>query len=111
MALVFIDFSKAFDSVDREMMFNILALYGIPTAIIDAIKVCVKINDAFYSFVYYFFIIASIFSIFGMTTETVFVHPRKRKNSKNNIFHFPKWGVKILELLKFSYFLEKNHRM
>ena len=38
-ALVFIDFSKAFDSVDREMMFNILALYGIPTAIIDAIKI------------------------------------------------------------------------
>ena len=38
-ALVFIDFSKAFDSVDREMMFKILSLYGIPTVIIDAIKI------------------------------------------------------------------------
>ena len=38
-ALVFIDFSKAFDSVDREMMFKILALYGIPAALIDAIKI------------------------------------------------------------------------
>ena len=38
-ALVFIDFSKAFDSVDREMMFKILSLYGIPTQIIDAIKI------------------------------------------------------------------------
>ena len=39
MALVFIDFSKAFDSVDSEMMFKILALYGIPAALIDAIKI------------------------------------------------------------------------
>ena len=38
-ALVFIDFSKAFESVDREMMFKILSLYGIPTVIIDAIKI------------------------------------------------------------------------
>ena len=38
-ALVFIDFSKAFDSVDRDTMFKILALYGIPAAIIDAIKI------------------------------------------------------------------------
>ena len=38
-ALIFVDFSKAFDSVNREQMFEILKLYGIPTAIIDAIKV------------------------------------------------------------------------
>ena len=38
-AFVFIDFSKVFDSVDREMMFKILSLYGIPTQIIDAIKI------------------------------------------------------------------------
>ena len=39
LALVFVDFSKAFDSVDREKMFEILVLYGIPKKIIDAIKV------------------------------------------------------------------------
>ena len=39
LALVFVDFSKAFDSVDREKMFEILGLYGIPTKIINAIKV------------------------------------------------------------------------
>ena len=39
LALVFVDFSKAFDSVDRDKMFEILGLYGIPTKIINAIKV------------------------------------------------------------------------
>ena len=38
-ALIFVDFSKAFDSVNREKMFEILGLYGIPTKIINAIKV------------------------------------------------------------------------
>ena len=38
-ALVFVDFSKAFDSVDRSKMFEILELYGIPNEIIAAIKV------------------------------------------------------------------------
>lgn len=36
--LVFVDFKKAFDSVDREKMFDILSLYGIPQKIINAIK-------------------------------------------------------------------------
>ena len=36
--LVFVDFKKAFDSVDREKMFDILSLYGIPQKIITAIK-------------------------------------------------------------------------
>ena len=36
---LFVDFSKAFDSVDRDKMFEILGLYGIPTKIINAIKV------------------------------------------------------------------------
>ena len=36
--LVFVDFKKAFDSVDRDTMFDILSLYGIPQKIIDAIK-------------------------------------------------------------------------
>ena len=39
LALVFVDFSKAFDSVDRSKMFEILKLYGIPDKIISAIKV------------------------------------------------------------------------
>ena len=39
LALVFVDFSKAFDSVDRDKMFEILNLYGIPDKIISAIKV------------------------------------------------------------------------
>ena len=39
LALVFVDFSKAFDSVDREKMFEILKLYGIPNTIISAIRV------------------------------------------------------------------------
>ena len=38
-ALVFIDFSKAFDSVDRSKMFEILDLYGVPTQIIETIKI------------------------------------------------------------------------
>ena len=38
-ALIFVDFSKAFDSVNREKMFEILGLYGIPNETIDAIKV------------------------------------------------------------------------
>ena len=38
LALVFVDFSKAFDSVDRQKTFDILKLYGIPPKIIDAIR-------------------------------------------------------------------------
>ena len=37
-ALVFVDFSKAFDSIKREALFHILGLYGIPDPIIKAIK-------------------------------------------------------------------------
>ena len=37
--MVFVDFSKAFDSVDRKKMFEILSLYGIPEEMISAIKV------------------------------------------------------------------------
>lgn len=39
LALVFVDFSKAFDSVDRSKMFEILKLYGLPDDIISAIRV------------------------------------------------------------------------
>ena len=33
------DFSKAFDSINRDKMFEILALYGIPEPLIEAIRV------------------------------------------------------------------------
>lgn len=36
--LCFVDFRKAFDSVSRDVMFEILSLYGIPPQIIGAIK-------------------------------------------------------------------------
>ena len=36
--VTFIDFSKAFDSINREVMWKILAHYGIPLKIINAIK-------------------------------------------------------------------------
>ena len=39
LSLVFVDFSKAFESVDRNKLFEILKLYGIPDKIISAIKV------------------------------------------------------------------------
>ena len=38
-SLIFIDFSKAFDSISRSKMFHILSLYGIPPQIIDAMKI------------------------------------------------------------------------
>ena len=34
----YIDFSKAFDSINRDMMFAILRHYGIPNEIVEAIK-------------------------------------------------------------------------
>ena len=41
-ALTFVDFSKVFDSVNREKMFEILGFYGIPKDTIDAIKVYIR---------------------------------------------------------------------
>ena len=35
---IFVDFMKAFDSIHREVMFEVLALYGIPDKIIKTIK-------------------------------------------------------------------------
>lgn len=43
--LTFIDFSKAFDSINREIMWKILKHYGIPEKIINAIK-CLYDNSA-----------------------------------------------------------------
>ena len=36
--ICFVDFRKAFDSIDREVMFKILPLYGIPQPIVAAIQ-------------------------------------------------------------------------
>ena len=38
LSATFIDFKKAFDSIDRDMMFAILRHYGIPQQIVDAIR-------------------------------------------------------------------------
>ena len=38
LTIVFVDFKKAFDSINREVMFDILSLYGFPDKIIKAIK-------------------------------------------------------------------------
>ena len=37
--MIFVDFRKAFDSINRDQMFLILEAYGIPTEIVNAIKV------------------------------------------------------------------------
>ena len=44
--LLFIDFSKAFDSVDREEMFKIIAAYGVPGKIVNAIRVMYQDTSA-----------------------------------------------------------------
>ena len=46
LALVFIDFSKAFDSIHRDRMFQILRAYGIPSTIVDAIKLIYENSSA-----------------------------------------------------------------
>jgi hypothetical protein len=35
--ITFVDFKKAFDSINREVMFAILRFYGIPAAVVNAI--------------------------------------------------------------------------
>ena len=40
--IIFIDFRKAFDSINRDRMFEILRAYGIPSSVVDAIQVMYK---------------------------------------------------------------------
>ena len=40
--ITFIDFRKAFDSINRKRMFEILSAYGIPSSVVDAIQVMYK---------------------------------------------------------------------
>ena len=44
--MVFIDFSKAFDSIHRDRMFSILEAYGIPPMIVQAIKLIYENSSA-----------------------------------------------------------------
>ena len=46
LAVIFIDFSKAFDSIHRERMFEILKAYGIPPSIVNAIKLIYENSSA-----------------------------------------------------------------
>lgn len=49
MSAVFVDFTKAFDSVDRPRMFEILSGYGIPEETINAIRALYDGSTAFVS--------------------------------------------------------------
>ena len=40
--LTFVDFSKAFDSIHREKLMEILSAYGVPTKIVEAINILYK---------------------------------------------------------------------
>jgi hypothetical protein len=39
---LFIDFKKAYDSVKREVLYNILLEYGIPKKLVRLIKMCLN---------------------------------------------------------------------
>ena len=42
LTVTFVDFKKAFDSINRSVMFSVLRHYGIPKAVVDAIQVLYK---------------------------------------------------------------------
>ena len=44
--ITFVDFRKAFGSIDRKCMFKILLTYGIPPKLVDAIKIVYENNLA-----------------------------------------------------------------
>lgn len=44
--LTFVDFSKAFDSIHRGKLIEILKAYGIPKKIVDAISILYKNTEA-----------------------------------------------------------------
>jgi len=39
---LFIDFQKAYDSIRREVLYNILIEFGIPMKLVRLIKICLK---------------------------------------------------------------------
>jgi len=45
-AAVFTDFMKAYDSIRREVMYNILIESGIPIKLVRLIKMCLNIAES-----------------------------------------------------------------
>lgn len=43
-AVTFIDFKKAFDSIDRKVMFTVLRHYGIPESAVNVISTLYNVN-------------------------------------------------------------------
>jgi hypothetical protein len=41
---LFIDFNKAYDSVGREVLYNILIEFGVPMKLVRLIKMCLNEN-------------------------------------------------------------------
>ena len=39
LTVTFVDFKKAFDSINRSVMFSVLRHYGIPQTLVDSIQV------------------------------------------------------------------------
>jgi hypothetical protein len=39
---LFIDFKKAYDSVKREVLYNILLVFGVPKKLVRLIKICLN---------------------------------------------------------------------
>jgi hypothetical protein len=47
---LFIDFTKAYDSVRREVLYNILVEFGVPIKLVRLIKIC--LNETYSKSVY-----------------------------------------------------------
>jgi hypothetical protein len=43
---VFVDFKKAYDSIRRQVLYNILIEFGIPIKLVTMIKIC--LNETYY---------------------------------------------------------------
>ncbi|XP_072021912.1 uncharacterized protein [Amphiura filiformis] len=46
LTVTFVEFKKAFDSINRTVMFSILRHYGIPSTLVNAIKVLYSISSS-----------------------------------------------------------------
>ena len=50
--IIFLDFTKSFDSFDKNMMAEISRLYGIPMETVNAIKMLYKNNKSMFRYIY-----------------------------------------------------------